>query len=34
MGDELDVEIVAYSQGLHMFRDDTSQVKAEIKETR
>ena len=34
MGDELDVEIVAYSQGLHMFRDDTSPVKAEIKEAR
>jgi len=34
MGDELEVEIVAYSQGLHMLRDDTSPVKKEIREAR
>jgi uncharacterized protein len=34
MGDEIDVEIVCYSQGLHMLRDDTSPVKEEIKSTR
>jgi hypothetical protein len=30
-GEELAVEIVAYSQGLHMLRDDTSPVKDRIK---
>jgi intracellular sulfur oxidation DsrE/DsrF family protein len=34
LGDELAVEIVCYSQGLHMLRDDTSPVKAEIRELR
>jgi uncharacterized protein len=29
-GDSLQVEIVCYSQGLHMLRDDTSPVKDEI----
>ncbi|HEY7392645.1 MAG TPA: DsrE family protein [Bryobacteraceae bacterium] len=33
-GEELSVEIVAYSQGLHMLRDDTSPVKEEIRELR
>ena len=33
-GEELAVEIVAYSQGLHMLRDDTSPVKEEIRELR
>ena len=33
-GEELAVEIVCYSQGLHMLRDDTSPVKEEIKSTR
>jgi intracellular sulfur oxidation DsrE/DsrF family protein len=33
-GDSLDVEIVCYSQGLHMLRDDTSPVKNEIHELR
>ena len=33
-GDLLEVEIVCYSQGLHMLRDDTSPVKEEIKRTR
>lgn len=33
-GDLLEVEIVCYSQGLHMLRDDTSPVKDEIKQTR
>jgi intracellular sulfur oxidation DsrE/DsrF family protein len=33
-GDDLEVEIVCYSQGLHMLRDDTSPVKDEIKQTR
>jgi uncharacterized protein len=33
-GEDLAVEIVAYSQGLHMLRDDTSPVKAEIKALR
>jgi uncharacterized protein len=33
-GEELMVEIVAYSQGLHMLRDDTSPVKEEIRELR
>ena len=34
MGEEIAIEIVAYSQGLHMLRDDTSPVKEEIKATR
>jgi intracellular sulfur oxidation DsrE/DsrF family protein len=34
MGEEVAIEIVAYSQGLHMLRDDTSPVKDEIKSTR
>jgi len=33
-GEEVAIEIVAYSQGLHMLRDDTSPVKAEIRELR
>jgi len=33
-GDELQVEIVCYHDGLHMLRDDTSPVKEEIKQTR
>jgi intracellular sulfur oxidation DsrE/DsrF family protein len=33
-GEELAVEIVCYSQGLHMLRDDTSPVKTEIRELR
>jgi uncharacterized protein len=33
-GEELAVEIVCYSQGLHMLRDDTSPVKNEIHELR
>jgi intracellular sulfur oxidation DsrE/DsrF family protein len=33
-GDDLEVEIVCYSGGLHMLRDDTSPVKEEIKQTR
>jgi hypothetical protein len=33
-GEVLAVEIVCYSQGLHMLRDDTSPVKAEIRELR
>jgi hypothetical protein len=33
-GEELSVEIVCYSQGLHMLRDDTSPVKTEIHELR
>jgi intracellular sulfur oxidation DsrE/DsrF family protein len=33
-GDDLAVEIVAYSQGLHMLRDDTSPVKDDIKALR
>jgi uncharacterized protein len=33
-GEELAVEIVCYSQGLHMLRDDTSPVKNEIRELR
>jgi uncharacterized protein len=33
-GDLLEVEIVCYSQGLHMLRDDTSPVKDEIRQTR
>jgi uncharacterized protein len=33
-GEEIAIEIVAYSQGLHMLRDDTSPVKEEIRATR
>jgi uncharacterized protein len=33
-GEEVRIEIVAYSQGLHMLRDDTSPVKEEIRELR
>ena len=33
-GEEVEIEIVAYSQGLHMLRDDTSPVKDRIKELR
>jgi hypothetical protein len=33
-GEEIAIEIVAYSQGLHMFRADTSPVKDKIKELR
>lgn len=33
-GETLAVEVVCYSQGLHMLRDDTSPVKDEIKATR
>jgi uncharacterized protein len=33
-GEEVAIEIVAYSQGLHMLREDTSPVKAEIRELR
>jgi len=33
-GEEIAIEIVAYSQGLHMLRDDTSPVKEEIRELR
>ncbi len=34
LGEEAVVEIVAYSQGLHMLRDDTSPVKDKIKALR
>ena len=34
MGEEVAIEIVAYSQGLHMLRDDTSPVKNEIRALR
>jgi uncharacterized protein len=34
MGDDIAIEIVCYSQGLHMLRDDTSPVKEEIRSTR
>jgi uncharacterized protein len=30
-GEEVEIEIVAYSQGLHMLREDTSPVKERIK---
>jgi uncharacterized protein len=30
-GEEVEIEIVAYNQGLHMLRDDTSPVKDRIK---
>ncbi len=33
-GDEVAIEIVCYSQGLHMLRDDTSPVKEDIRSTR
>jgi intracellular sulfur oxidation DsrE/DsrF family protein len=33
-GEQVEIEIVAYSQGLHMLRDDTSPVKEEIKALR
>jgi intracellular sulfur oxidation DsrE/DsrF family protein len=33
-GEEVAIEIVAYSQGLHMLREDTSPVKDKIKELR
>ena len=31
IGEEVEIEIVAYGPGLHMLRDDTSPVKARIK---
>ena len=34
IGEDIAIEIVCYSQGLHMLRDDTSPVKEEIKATR
>jgi uncharacterized protein len=34
MGDDVAIEIVCYSQGLHMLRDDTSPVKEDIRSTR
>jgi hypothetical protein len=34
MGDAVAVEIVCYSQGLHMLRDDTSPVKDDIRSSR
>lgn len=34
MGEDVAIEIVCYSQGLHMLRDDTSPVKDEIRQTR
>jgi intracellular sulfur oxidation DsrE/DsrF family protein len=33
-GEEVEIEIVAYSQGLHMLREDTSPVKERIKALR
>ena len=33
-GEDVAIEIVCYSQGLHMLRDDTSPVKDEIRATR
>ena len=33
-GEDVAIEIVCYSQGLHMLRDDTSPVKDEIRQTR
>ena len=33
-GEDVGIEIVCYSQGLHMLRDDTSPVKEEIRATR
>jgi len=34
VGEDIAIEIVCYSQGLHMLRDDTSPVKEEIRATR
>jgi intracellular sulfur oxidation DsrE/DsrF family protein len=34
IGEDVEIEIVAYSQGLHMLRDDTSPVKERIKKLR
>jgi intracellular sulfur oxidation DsrE/DsrF family protein len=34
MGEDVAIEIVCYSQGLHMLRDDTSPVKEEIHTTK
>jgi uncharacterized protein len=34
VGEEVSIEILANSEGLHMLRDDTSPVKEEIKATR
>jgi uncharacterized protein len=34
MGEDVAIEIVCYSQGLHMLRDDTSPVKDDIRATR
>ena len=34
MAENIAIEIVCYSQGLHMLRDDTSPVKDEIRQTR
>jgi uncharacterized protein len=34
MGDDVAIEIVCYSQGVHMLRDDTSPVKDDIRSTR
>jgi len=34
MGEDIAIEIVCYSQGLHMLRDDTSPVKEEIRAAR
>ena len=34
LGEEVAIEIVAYSQGLHMLREDTSPVKDRIKAMR
>jgi intracellular sulfur oxidation DsrE/DsrF family protein len=34
MGDDIAIEIVCYSQGLHMLREDTSPVKEDIRSTR
>ncbi len=34
MGDDVAIEVVCYSQGLHMLREDTSPVKEEIRSTR
>jgi intracellular sulfur oxidation DsrE/DsrF family protein len=33
-GDDVAIEIVCYSQGLHMLRDDTSPAKEDIRSTR
>ena len=34
MGEDIAIEVVCYSQGLHMLRDDTSPVKEEIRAAR